>query len=696
MFNRAFKQTWFRLFIKLFITFLLIITVVTSIFIFHYMNDQIIEVKNTAQKNVNRLSERLTYIMEDFVSLAFCMYNDDAVFTWIHDASIDNYKNNAMVMTVARYLYTKFYVKSVTLINTRSNKVYSTVYGSSEIHSFMEPEMIDTVYENEENAHYLFMQYVSQGQDYLLLRLPNSHVRQQFYGYLVILIDSNELISILAADKVSDDTSFFVLDKNDMLVLGNPELFNQSSLDTSLPKLNLLNIWSFMSKGSLISSNPVERFSWTIYYTIPISETLLNGTFLQVVLLVNMLMATALLIFSFVFSRAELAPFDSLAKNVMNEIGNNLIISNDRKKDTHGFDILQNSIRFLQESLASSNRTLYDQKKLVQKNELVNWLLFPQGEVFKTHEDNLDRSSMDQSQVHTVRSASSHIILVAIRVEGYFNEDADYTYRYHIKKELETRTTEFLKTIGLKADYVEIGDDCSALILYGDHSGADEINDFLFQIKKDIQEHLFVTLAISMSSSLPADCTYVSTVFNMLYNTSFLSYLWGSDRIYSETDYHEYKTMVTPLSNNDTFERLINQISVSNGDEWRETVDNIFNSFSRLSYEEARFNVIMITYMLAVRSFSRFFKTDDFAVFKKMITQAPDLKHIKMRFERICEIIQYSIHALDATTQKHGHISIGIMKEISNQISNPSLSPDTIAAHTGLSTNYVRKLLKSI
>lgn len=625
--------------------------------------------EQASRSKAEQVASHLDSVIETVFSYTYAVYNDPDVFQWLYKEDQDPYRDIRMTLSVGRYLKSERYLNDIFLFNGHTERIYSSRTGLS---TYSQPASASLLQMAQDSRPGLvrLVPFAQDGLEGLTVTYPMSLIDRTYDVRMVLLVSTSAIERNILGESSAEE-QLFVVDAEGNCLLGRAPDDLEEILRRAEDgeKDTLFSGW--MGSQTLVSSLHMVNQPWTVCHVLRVTPTGgQTGWYLRILAaalcLTVLVLAGALLLWSW----RMLSPYDRIVNRLMGAAGT----TGPRNKAA----LLKESVDSLLQNLESLRATLGRHGQTIRGEEWHRFLLTgaPQA-------------------LQAVMPGGGLLRLCVARMEGYgsLRMRENYTRRVLIRYELEQLAMRCISQASLSADSVDMGDDHLLLIFPAGMEDA-PLREALLRFRALAQEQTDISLAISLGDPMRPEAAAVQARYNELYTATYLHFFLGEERIYTQQDYEAYQAMMRPVQGDDALDRLIESLRAGDRRGWDAALNALVDGWRGAPYPDVQFLATLAAHTVAA-TFSKHLEGDALGEVREDIGRAAGLEEISARLRTLCEQVSERVDGgRGGACGRWQDTLLEVMDFINAHLQDPSLSPDRIAEHAGLSTNYLRKLFK--
>ena len=624
--------------------------------------------EQASRSKTEQVAAHLDSVIETVFSYAYAIYNDPDVFQWLYKHDEDPYRSIRMTLSLGRYLKSEQYLSDVFLFNAHTQRIYSPQTGVS---TYAQPASaaLLAMAQDAQPSLVRLTPFARDGISGLTLTYPVAMIERAYDGRMILLIDAQAVERNILGES-SQEEQLFVLGEAGECLLGHAPDDLQAIAARAQDGAAEALFSGWLGEQTLVSSLRMVNQPWTVYHVLRVAPMGgQTGGYLRILAaalcLTALLLACGLLLWSW----RTISPFDRIAAR-LGAAGH----ASPRDKAA----LLKESVDSLLLNLESMRATLGRHSGTIRSEGWRRFLI----------------TGASQALAAAMPEGGTLRLCVA-RMEGYgsLRMRENYTRRVLIRYELEQLAMRCLERAGVRADSVDMGDDHLLLIFPGG-AEPDRVQEALLCLRRHAQEGTGVSLAIALGDPMPPDAAAVQARYNELYTATYLHFFLGEERVYTQQDCAAYQAMMRPVQDGDALSQLIDALRAGDQKGWEAALDALVDGWRGAPYPDVQFLATLAAYALTT-AFARHLEGGALDEMREAIVRASGLEEIRSRLHDACAQVCERIQGVrDEAGGRWQDTLLEVMDFVNAHLQDPALSPDSIAGHVGLSTNYLRKLFK--
>lgn len=667
--KKLLENTWIRFALRaslIAIVSMLALCFVLSTAYVHSSQDALAQ---ASRSKAEQIASHLDSAIESVFSDVYAIYNDPDVFQWLYKPETDPYRDIRMTLSVGRYIKNTQYLSDIFLFNAQSRRIYSWRTGIS---TFEEPAdgALLRMAQDALPGLVRLLPRADGEQKGLTLTYPMSMIERNYDGRMIVLVDVSKLEQTILGES-SPEEQLFVLGEDGDCLLGRAPQDLRQLLDPFENSAEDGPASGWIGNRVFVSRQQVAHQPWRVYHVLRVNALSdQEGGYLRILIITLSLLILVLLLGMLLWSWRIISPYDRLATR--------FAASFTPAASKNKALLLKESVDSLLQNLESMRATLGRHNQTIRSGEWRRFLLTGSAQALAA-----------------VLPEGGQVCLCVARMEGYgdLRLRENYTRRVLIRHELEQIALCRLKQAGFFVDSVDMGEDHLLLVFTGS-APFSSMKASLLKFQAQAEAETGISMAISLGEPIAPEDGSLQSCYNELYVATFLHFFTGETRIYSHQDYAVYQAMLHPVQNNEALDRLIEALRSGKRKAWEGALAALIDGWQETSYPEVQFLATLTAHALTA-AFSKYLEEGALREMRKMIDGASGLMEINRGFERICEqVCEGAERGHGKAAERWQDMLLEVMDFVNAHLQDPMLSPDRIAEHVGLSTNYLRKLFK--
>lgn len=600
------------------------------------------------------------FILNKLKTYGLNMYEDPNIQGWLQMDRTDPLADMEALNTLTSFMSTESFIERAYLINLQTRQVFDSQKGIAAFNTFEDQAMLKRVQEQQS----LFLQFFPhevQGVAHLSLVVPSTPAKIYTHGYLVLLLNNQELQGHLLANNKELGTDIMVLDENGRNVLTGLE----SEVDAA--------------SGLFIHSASLSSQKWKVYSLSELKSFKNQAeAFQQRMVMYSILLLILLLAAALWNSRRTIMPFRSLAEQLQRKF--NGAGENAKAPIRDEYSILKYGIEKLSSQVDEMNISLRDHHHLIKTEYMRQWVL--QGRMNRTIRDEISDMT---SLIHRER-----LRLVVMKIESYhhFVERYDIDSRRLLKYALCNIAEEVIRLEGGAVEAIDLASD-NIVLLIGLDRTEDEMKTLLEAIKLHIRQYIRLNVSIAMSEPKHTDDD-LRSVYDYVNDLTLLKFVSGSDRIYTENDYERYVQMIQPAAELKSIDKLLALVKAGNSEQVVQRLEELFSQLAAMKFSECKVQLTVLLFAV-VKEFDKLSALQGLDGIDKLLVGFPTLQDLRRWLERELLDIINQLNNRQGLDRKE-KLAEEMVAYIDYHIHDPMLSAEDVAKHVSLSAKYVRQI----
>lgn len=663
----------------------------TLLLSYQFSNYSYDEINRFEQDKVSQISENVDYVLSNLIYGGLNLYENIQVQSWLNSSTSDVFLNEEARNTLRGYLVTQPYVYACYLINMRTQRVLCTSGPDGSFDTFSDQALLK--YVNEQDNPYLsFFSHDIGDKQCLALILPSTPIRNNYSGYLVMFIDKDLLRSLFIRSGNNEGTEMFVRDNEGNVILESNKNFKWSDFSFEKNKSPKAAGQFYVTKDQAlwsVSFARMETQNWAVYSMNRLS-TLSAGinSFRNKVILYFILFYLVLIIEMFWHFLRTNKLLYKLSEQIRKRMGKNDSPKN-RKISTPlqiDYSFIDTGIQNMFKKIDETDMVLKKQKDVMREEYLRRWIL--QGNL----EPDVDGFLRTESRLLQYR----YIFVVVIRLDSYqkFCEQYDFSSRKLMKYAIGNISNELMSNEAWGAETVDMGSDHLVLLI-----GREEpLDSYFLSAVKNIGNQVLKWLKIPTSIASGKQCEInidnLRQVYNKVLELTMLKFISGEDKVYIEEDYDAFRQMQQPIPDENILDEIINSVRLGKYEKIHVQIEKLFGQMQNITYESCKLQLAYIYYAI-VKSFSQIVPAGQGNDLENLIERFGTLNEFREWFNNLLVDISQSINA-NGISQRKEEIAKEIVEFVNDNIQDPMLTQEEIAARLSWSYSYIRHIFKEV
>lgn len=649
------------------------------------------EINRFDQDRVSQISENVDYAFNSLISGGLNLYENIDVQSWLNSSSIDVFTNEGARNTLRRFLATQSFIYSCDLINTRARRVLSTIRPDGSFETFEDQDLLKYI-KAQDNPYLAFFSHTIGDKECLALILPASPIRNIDRGFLVMFIDKDLLRSLFIRSGNNQGSEMVVKDSEGNIILESNKNFNWSdfSLEDKISKAanGQFYVTQNQTKWS-VSFARMETRDWVVYSMNRLSA-LSEGinSFRNKLILYFILFYLVLIIVMFWnFLRINKLLY-KLSEQIRKRMGKNY----EQKKSKIpvplkiDYSLIDTGIQDIIKKLDETDMALKGQKDVMREEYLRRWIL--QGNLEKDVEEFLRA----ESKLLQYR----YIFAAVIRLDSYqkFSEQYDFSSRKLMKFAIGNISNELISNEGWWSEAVDMGSDHLVLLI-----GRDEPMDSYFlstvrNIGQQVLKWMKLPTSIACSKNCKVKDNDLRLVYDVVLELTMLKFISGEDKVFIEEDFDMFKKNQQPIPDENILDAVINSVRLGKHEKINGKLEPLFGQMQNITYESCKLQLLYI-YFTIVKAFSQVVPVKQGSNAENLINRFGTLNEFREWLCCLLVDISKNINANEIPSKKE-EIAREIVEFVNDNIQDPMLTQDEIAARLSWSYSYIRHTFKEV
>ena len=601
------------------------------------------------------------FILNKLKTYGLNMYEDSSIQNWLQSERIDPLADMAVLNTLTNFLSTEPFIQRVYLINLKAQRVFDSQNGVTAFDAFADTAMLEKVREQQS----LFLQFFPHevhGVSHLALIVPSTPVKLNSRGYLVLLLHNENLQNYLLANGIDQGTEIIVVDEE-----GRNVFDRTRSVDVE------------GGPGQFVNSASLASQNWTVYSLARMTSFQTQADAFRRNIIVNsMLLLVLLLTVGLWNSQRTLKPFRTLAKQLQQKF--QPASSAAGKAIGDGYDVLKSGIERLSSQVDEMNLSLKEHRQIVKAEYMRQWLL--QGK--------MSRSALEEIAETTPLFEREYIRIAVVKIESYheWTERYDFASRRLFKYAIGNIAEEVVSIDGGVLEAADLAGD-HVVLLIGLDASTEDMAEVLETVKAHIRRYLrlYTVVAVSDPRAIRDD---VREAYEMVYELTFLKFISGIDRVYTEEDYEHYIQMIQPGADLKSVEKLLASIKSGSKEQVVSLLDDVFAQLSSMKFSECKMQLTVLLFSV-MKEFGKLSAMQGVDSIERQLAGFPTLQDVRAWLERELLKMTDRINSNKRKDRKE-KLTEEILAFIDYRIHDPMLSAEDVAEHVSLSAKYVRQI----
>lgn len=671
------RKLYLRLSLWLLISFTIVVLPLSLVLSKYFSNYAISEINKFNYQNMYGSARNIDSTLERMKALSFKIYSDERTQKYLSQSEYNGGLLWEAYDGIKNYLLNEELVNSVYILNPKTNVIFDSKKGISNVNEFHDQRIIKIIKSGEYEQLKFFNHQVG-NQSYLAMIT----LSKQFKGIVVLLLDVNKLETFLLQENQNDNVKIVLTDNNNQLLLGN-EVWNDygKQLLNRKKESDVLFEMKINNEPWAVNHANIEGYGITLYHLTKMSAWKENITTFQYrIIMFSLCLLVILFMIVLWRSKKTFQPFSNLAQQIEEKLGQRY----EDKQNKKDHQILQEGFDHLIKNVKDLNHSINEHRQLIKGDYLRQWIL--QG----------DMSSAIKKYVlkETDLLSFPYLFLAVARIERYqlFTEKHDLSSRKFLKFAMGNIAEQIQIGQEITGHPIDFGGD-HIVILYGiDQPNKHDYLDMFMKMKEQIKHHLELDVTIAISNPTFVEDN-LRNAYDKVYKSSTLKFITGEDKIYQEIDYETYRNIINPVDDS-IKDSLIQAIRLGREDRVNAILFEMFEHMKKMAYAECKFQLTYIIYSI-IKSYSQLASLNSFSGVQNELGKFNSLNEVRDWMEKELKKIMENLNQRNNSDRKT-ELANEILEFVDLNIHDPMLTVDQIANHLSLSVNYVRQVFKEV
>lgn len=672
------RKTYLRVFVASAILLTVIVSAFSLYLVQRFSQSARDEINLTNQNQLKQVQKSTEFILYKLRLYGMRIFADESVREWFmspNDPQLLVHLSNSM----KEYAASEPFIHNIYLISAKEIKVWTLRESMFDNKDFFDQGLLQKVL-SDRSPYFRFHGHRDAQQAYIYLAIRDNTMTNPD-GYLVMMVDKRDFDKNVLQSDVYSQMQLIVTDSEGNSILGN----ENGELLTAIQKAGVLESsrfdWTIDGRKWSVLTAQIEPEGWHVHQFTPWDVWQFKLNELRNIILFSAGgMLALMLIFLFCISRRHYLPFSELVSLLQR----NGTEPDDMSRLQSEHQVIRSGISKLVAQIEKMNQSIKSNQQMIREDLLRLWVR--NGTLQATARQSL-------SELTNVANAKQ-LGLGIVRIEYYsvFEEKHNYYSRKLFKYAMGNIAQETLRYHHVECEAVDFDDD-HLILLWSNNMSGDAIHRMLAEMKENIDRYLNIATVCSYHVTCEEDFN-LQSVYRQVLEFSMLKFLNGEDKIYDETDWSRLQTQtLEPFS-----DMLIQQFlqCVGKGEEHEAffVLEQLFARLRHLPFEECKFQLIRLVYETK-KLFLRAGTLQDFEGVSRQLDRFANLNEVYTWLKT--EIIGFKErNQKPARETRKEDVVASVVDYVSQHLQETVLTIEEIAAHIGLSPNYVRTIFKDI
>ncbi|WP_171681807.1 AraC family transcriptional regulator [Paenibacillus planticolens] len=675
-------KSYLRIFFYLAAFFTVIIIPFSYFLTNQYSKQALTEINDFISEKTDSLSQSFDYMLDNLQSYGLTMSQDPYISSWLKEDSEteDPLIAKEALSSLMNFMSLQPFISATYLVNMETGNVLDSVEGIHSLAEFKDRELINNAIRHRP-AFLAFHRFEYDGRSLLALVIPSAQLKEN-RGYLVMVLDRSLLQKYLLQNRNNGNTEFSILDEQHSIVVGDvPSEFDHAAMNRIAEES--AEQFTVKIKGNvyLIHHKKIQTENWQLYSIVKLKDV--SGRvdrFQSKILLSCLILLILLFIGAFWNSKRSMGRFSVLAKQLQNLFGTRLQYAN--RAPFEEFTIIKSGLDYMMNNLEEMNSSRRNYQGLIKAEYLRHWIL---------HGSISDAMRTELSYMTEIAN-NTDLNLAVFRLTGYslFCEKYDYGSRKLLKYSIGNITQEIFMNGGYLCEPVDLGSD-HLVLLFGCDTAKDSILGLLHEAAKQIGNWLGIQVVMAIGEQ-GAIRENLRTVYDRIYDLTFMNFLSGESKIYMQEDYDQLVKGHIVTLDESLIQEVIGLVKSGDRDRTHKVVERLFGQLQTLPYAECKVYLNIMLFRI-VKAFSKVMDENDIKEGNQFLEKFDSLTEIKQwmltEMDQIIDLAQ-----AQTTGGRKNELAPEIADYVDLHLHDSMLTVEEIAEHLGYSGGYIRQIFK--